>query len=337
MRRRQLLSGLAVTAAVTSGARLPSAAEQAPLGDVLVARLRDALLGVGSTTVVPPDRLRTELDRAHVEYDGCHYAALSVRLPRLLTSGHTHLAAPGRPTDHALLAEVYLLATRMLTKLDASELGWMAADRARSLAESGDHVLTRGEAARNLAVLARRAGWHREAMTIALTAADHPDLRNLGAPGNAERGLLIQSAAYTAARAGDQQGMREAAALAREAHGPLLRAPGGGFSPATVTLHRISAENSLGDPGAALTAARSLTPAALPTVERRARYYTDLAGAFGQLGRREECVRALLGAEHHAQEETHARPAVRALLSGLLVSGRTSPELRGLAARCGVR
>lgn len=130
----------------------------------------------------------------------------------------------------------------------------------------------------------------------------------------------------------------EAAALATRLGGAtLLRDHGGGFSPATVALHRISAENSLGDPGAALAAARTLAPGALPTVERRARYYTDLAAAFGRLGRREECVRALLGAEHHAPEETHTRPAVKALVSGLLVSGRTTPELRGLAARCRIR
>ena len=46
--------------------------------------------------------------------------------------------------------------------------------------------------------------------------------------------------------------------------------------------------------------------------------------------------RAALAAEREAPEETHARPAVRDLVSGLLVTGRTGPELRGLAARCGV-
>ena len=45
---------------------------------------------------------------------------------------------------------------------------------------------------------------------------------------------------------------------------------------------------------------------------------------------------ALLAAEREAPEETHARPAVRDLVSSLLVTGRTGPELRGLAARCGI-
>ncbi|MGH3813875.1 MAG: hypothetical protein ACRDUV_15720 [Pseudonocardiaceae bacterium] len=84
-----------------------------------------------------------------------------------------------------------------------------------------------------------------------------------------------------------------AAAIAAELGGPTwLRDHGGGFSTVTVQLHRISAANSLGDHAAALAGARTLTPARLPTVERRARYYTDIAVVFGQWGRREDCIRA---------------------------------------------
>jgi hypothetical protein len=64
--------------------------------------------------------------------------------------------------------------------------------------------------------------------------------------------------------------------------------------------------------------------------------FTTPRRAYGQAGRRSECLRALLLAERHAPEEIHARPAIHDLISGLLVSGRTSPELRGLALRCGL-
>jgi hypothetical protein len=62
-----------------------------------------------------------------------------------------------------------------------------------------------------------------------------------------------------------------------------------------------------------------------------------VAHAWEQWGRRDECIRALLAAERQAPEEIHARPATRDLVSGLLLSGRTSPELRGLALRCGIK
>jgi hypothetical protein len=106
----------------------------------------------------------------------------------------------------------------------------------------------------------------------------------------------------------------------------LLRDHGGGFTPATVELHRVSAENYAGDPGAAVAAALRIVPASLPTTERRARYWTDTGRAYANWGRRDECVAAMLAAEREAPEETHARPAVRDLLSGLLVTGRTGPQ-----------
>ncbi|WP_371780716.1 hypothetical protein [Streptosporangium subroseum] len=337
------MANLAVTAAAAASSRFlgggTARENEVPLGDVLVAGLRDAMLGLGSNLGDPqPEQLPAELSRALTDFHTCRYGSLAVRLPRLIRAGHA-LSDDGQ--GHALLAQSYVLATRMLVKLDEQQLGWMAADRARQLAEAGDDVLIVAEAARNLAVLARKAGWNDQAMSIALVAADNPSLRSAGRAGTAERGLLIQSAAYTAARSGDRKGMRqlteEAAAIATELGGPtLLRDHGGGFSQATVQLHLISAENSAGDPVAALSAARAIAPQSLPSVERRSRYYTDIAAAFGQLGRRDECVRALLTAEHHAPEETHACPAVRSLISGLLVSGRTTSELRGLAARSGV-
>lgn len=141
----------------------------------------------------------------------------------------------------------------MLTKMDEQQLGGMAPDRARQLAETAQDVLAVAESARQLAVAARKAGWHSEALSIPLSAADHPDLRRAGRPGAAARGLLVQSASYTFARRGDRDGMREltdeAAAIAQELGGvTLLRDHGGGFSPLTVTLHKISAENHAGDP-----------------------------------------------------------------------------------------
>ncbi|MER5784341.1 helix-turn-helix transcriptional regulator [Streptomyces mobaraensis] len=343
VRRRKLLTNLAVTAAAATGAPiLPTGkapSENVAVGEVLVARVRDAMLGLHTDIAVPSVAvLHTDLSRAFTDFHACAYASLAVRLPRLICAAH---ARDGDAGDDRLLVHSYLLVTRMLIKLDEQQLGWMAADRARQAAEAAGRPLLVAEAARQLAVLARKAGWHEQALSIALSAADHPALRG-GEPAlAAQRGLLVQSAAYTLARTGDAAGMREltveAAAIARDL-GPsaVLRDHGGGFSPTTVQLHLVSAENSAGDPAAALAAAKAVAPGSLPSTERRARYYTDIATAFARWNRRDECVRALLAAEHHAPEETHARPAVKSLVSGLLISGRTTTELRGLAARVGV-
>ncbi|MBL1115412.1 helix-turn-helix transcriptional regulator [Streptomyces sp. 110] len=339
VRRRQMLA-LTLTAAAAASAPTLTGAEpvrEAALGDVLVGRLRDAMLGLPPATASPATLdLHVELARAVADFHLCRYSSLAVRLPCLLKAAH---AAPEGPAVGGVLAQSYLLVTRVLVKLDEQQLGWMAADRARQLAEAAGDPLAIAEAARQLAVLARRAGWNDQAMTIALSAADAPALRDAGPDGAAARGLLIQSAAYTAARDHDQTGMRkltaEAAAIAKELGGTRLRTHGG-FSAATVQLHLVSAEDRAGDPSAAIAAADRLTAQALPTIERRARFHVDVATAYARWGRRDQCLNALLAAEVQAPEETHARPAVKTLISGLLASGRTSPELRGLAARAGV-
>jgi hypothetical protein len=348
VRRRQLLAALGAAAAGAAGSRASAAvplagARDTEVGGLLVSRVRDAMLGLApGPSRVSVGSVRAGLDGALADFRESRYGRLSVTLPRLVAAGHVLAAGGGSLVERdALLTGIYTLTTRMLIKLDDQQLGWMAADRARVLASGGGDPLAVGEAARNLAVLARKAGWHEQAASIALSAAASPLLAGKSPRLAAERGLLIQSAAYTAARAGDREGMREltdeAAAVAAHLEGRvLLLDHGGGFTSTTVELHRVSAENYAGDPGAAVAAARRVNPAALPTTERRARYWTDTARAYANWGRRDDCVSALLAAEREAPEEIHARPAVRDLLSGLLVTGRTGPELRGLAARCGI-
>ena len=132
------------------------------------------------------------------------------------------MATPGE--RDALLAGIYTLTTRMLIKLDDQQLGWMAPTVPACSPRAAATRWPSGEAARNLAVLARKAGWHDQAASIALTAAASPLLAGPVPRLAAERGLLIQSAAYTAARAGDRDRMREltdeAASIAAQVRGP---------------------------------------------------------------------------------------------------------------------
>lgn len=343
VRRRQLLASLAVTAAAATVR--PDTQDRvdnlgADPGAGLLARIRDAMLGLRrpATPDASLDGIRDQLADAASHFAACRYGRLADTLPRLISTGHAHTS--GDEPVSTVLAEIYTLVTRVLIKMDDQQLAWMAADRARIFA-TGGAPLVAAEAARNLAVLARKAGWYEEATAFALDAADHHDLRGDDPARLAERGLLIQSAAYTAAKAGDADRMREwtdeAARIAALLGGVQLRDHGGGLSRASVELHRISAEYSIGEPGAAIAAARRIPTATLPTIERRSRYWTDVARAYALWGRRDDSLRALLAAERVAAEEIHARPAVRDLVSGLLLSGRTDPQLRGLAARCGIR
>ncbi|MGH3814553.1 MAG: hypothetical protein ACRDUV_19225, partial [Pseudonocardiaceae bacterium] len=86
-------------------------------------------------TSVPTDRLRAEIAYALADFDACRYGNLAHRLPWLIRAAHVLTADGDIPQHHTLLAEVYLLTTRILIKLHNQQLGWMAADRARVTAD----------------------------------------------------------------------------------------------------------------------------------------------------------------------------------------------------------
>ncbi|MFI1585306.1 helix-turn-helix domain-containing protein [Embleya sp. NPDC020630] len=94
VRRRRLLANLAATASLplvgAGGARTPAS------GDGLVARVRDAMLGLDDA---PPTtttaRVRGALAVAMGDYHAGRYGALAERLPRLVAAGHALAAAHG--------------------------------------------------------------------------------------------------------------------------------------------------------------------------------------------------------------------------------------------------
>ncbi|WP_232384937.1 hypothetical protein [Actinomadura violacea] len=340
VRRRQLLQTLAITAAATAvpGAQGARAAQVTP-DDLLVANLRDALLTPHRTATGSPSALTAAFAHAKRAFQACRYEQLANDLPLLIARGTT-LAESGKPTDCALLAEILTLTARMLVKVDRTDLGLLAADRARQSAEGAADPIVPAEAARNLSVLTRKAGWHDRAAEIALSAADDPRLRGDDPTLRAQRGLLIMSAAYTAAKSKDRSGMDDLTAHAQSLASGLGKGVqlkhGTGFGTWMIESHRISGHNACGDPYQALHVARHLDPRALPTIERRSRYYTDIATSWAMAGNRTKCLNALLAAERQAPEETHARPAIHRLVRGLLASGPATRELQELAARCGV-
>jgi hypothetical protein len=95
----------------------------------------------------------------------------------------------------------------------------------------------------------------------------------------------------------------------------------------------------LGDGGAAVEAAREVSPdrlAALPK-ERRANFHIDVAQGHALAGRRDEAVTALLDAETLAPDEVRCRPVATTLIADL--QRRPGPrcwQLAQLAARAGL-
>jgi hypothetical protein len=104
------------------------------------------------------------------------------------------------------------------------------------------------------------------------------------------------------------------------------------FSVAGVDVYQIGIHNALGDSAAALSHARAVDQARLPTPERHARFCIDAARAWQQHGRPGQAYRALLAAERHAPEEI-SRTSVRALITSMNPAG-SAPTIRIIVRVC---
>ncbi|MGD0555969.1 MAG: hypothetical protein ABSA93_13405 [Streptosporangiaceae bacterium] len=114
-----------------------------------------------------------------------------------------------------------------------------------------------------------------------------------------------------------QNGRRhQALDLSSEAGAAAARMPAGrvtqlAFSVAGVDVYQIGIHNALGDSAAALSHARAVDQAQLPTPERHARFCIDTARAWQQHGRPGQAYRALLAAERHAPKRSPVRRSGR--------------------------
>ncbi|MEU8869139.1 hypothetical protein [Streptomyces umbrinus] len=105
-------------------------------------------------------------------------------------------------------------------------------------------------------------------------------------------------------------------------------------SPQQCALYRVGIHNVLGTPDEGLKYADSINPARLPTAERRARFYTDTARMWHQLGNPRATYAALRGIEHQAPEEA-CWPAIRAFITDLVDGPVVLPGLKEYAVRTG--
>ncbi|MFD6563878.1 helix-turn-helix domain-containing protein [Micromonospora profundi] len=340
VRRRDVLGGLAGIV----GAAIPVTDDgPAVVPGRVVNSLEDALLG----NVPPPAGLvgtaplRAALGTAWSDFHACRYTRLSTRLAGLVsmaTAAHATAGIDDRATTASALTETYHLATQVLIKLHEDGMAWSAMDRARQAAREADDPLLTAETARISAIVLRRSRHRVRAEQTVTSAAQALDAATGLTSMEQSRAYarLLATAAYTAALS-DRRGT--AWDLLAEADETSRRAGAGNcFAGVDVALYKISVARRLGDFGAAVQYARALRPERLGSVERRARYWEDVALALFGRGAHAEAYRALLAAEQTAPQEVRYRPWAQQLTGALLSADRrqTLPGLRSFAARTGV-
>ncbi|HEY1619576.1 MAG TPA: helix-turn-helix transcriptional regulator [Streptosporangiaceae bacterium] len=345
VRRRELLAVAAGLAG--AGALSQQAIECARVCDPAdpADGIQDLLYSGGTAQPVPLSNLRAATITARTDFQAARYDRLAVILPRLIAvAATTRDCAKGG--DHAaasaLLADAYIAAANLMIKLNDDPLAWTMGDRALQAAQVGDDPLTVADARRALATVMRHTGRRARAHALLISAA-----RDIEPAGRASAdqlsmyGALLETAAYTAAVDGRRAEATSLISEAREAAGRLGTDANHrfiAFGPSNVVLHQISIAQVLGDSGTAIEHAKTLRPAAIPTAERRGRYWVDVARAYHQWGRSEPCFRALLAAEHAAPAEVRYRPPVHRITEDLLRADHRHAlaGLPGFARRIGM-
>ncbi|MCC5036029.1 XRE family transcriptional regulator [Streptomyces sp. WAC 00631] len=340
MRRRNLLAGLAgaTTSAVIGPVPASAAARPSLSGlEELLLYRRPAVALAGPDPSVAT--VTAAVDASRQDFGACRYDRLARALPARIALAQA-LGAEGMPEQSATaVAALYNTATRLCIKLGEDGLAAVTADRALTAALGGANGLADAEARRMVSSAWRRQGHLAHATEIAVRAAEQladdrtaPENERLSVQGN-----LYATAAYTAAKQGDRATahalIAEAAATAdRLGRDAVLH--GAVFGPSQVLLHRISVCHLLGDASQAVDHARRVDANRLPTTERRARYWIDVARAFEQWGKADRCYQALLAAEQAAPQEVR-RGAVRSMIPHLMRHDRTLPGVRAFASRVG--
>lgn len=336
MRRRDVLSGMAASAAVTAWPwpRQVGGAEPSLPG----------LLSAETTSATPAGvpALSLMLRDARRAFAASRYDELTRRLTVLIASAGASRrdgAADDRERAAIVLAASYRLASELCVKRNDDALAWVLADRALTAARDSGRAVPVAHASRSVAIVMRRAGHHGEAIALLSTGA--AQLRPGPDSGDADvavYGALLCTAAYASAQSGRRGDAETFMSEARDAADRLTAPVSAGetvFGPAAVAVYRLGVFTALGDSATALRHAAGVDVHQLGTPERYARYCLDTARAWELHGRPDRATQALCAAESTAPEELR-RPSSHELITRMLYAPTRTPSgLRSLAVRVG--
>jgi transcriptional regulator with XRE-family HTH domain len=305
---------------------------------------------LGAAAAVPLDlpALRSTVAQAHRTYQAAKYQDVIGQISPMLSDVDRAVRADGAEHDRELMlgyVSAYVVTAKLLTKVGATDLAMLAADRAANKAMEADSLVARGMSAYQVACALLRADRSDDAEHLAVNMAeqllakarsDEPVLVSLS-------GAMWLIGSVIAARRMDRDEawarLDQADALAGLL-GDDANHAWTAFGPTNVALHRVSVAAEMGDAGEALRVAASVDTGELPEglTSRRAQVHLDLAWAQAQRKRDAEAILHLLEAERTAPEAVRFNSIVRELIRDMLSrAGRAQTRaLTDLAVRSGV-
>ncbi len=250
--------------------------------------------------------LQRNVDQANRLYQAAHYEEAGLLLSRLI--GETQRATRELPRDDhraafGVLAQIYHITAKTLTKVDETELAWIAAERSLPAVEHAESPLLMAASAYHLGHVFLRAGQLDQAIGVTMAAARALE------PG-LSAATLEHLSFWTA------------------------------FGPTNVALHEVSTAVELGDAGEVVRKGEALDPARFPPglLGRRSQVLIDLARGYTQQRKDAAAVNMLLEAERIAPEAVRYQVIVKEMLRELLKREHraSTPQLRPLASRVGI-
>jgi transcriptional regulator with XRE-family HTH domain len=294
----------------------------------------------------PVADLRREVEGAVACRESGRYTRFGEDFPVLLEELLRAAAIGG---DEA--AEVCGLATELLhsgsillRRMGYVDLAWIAAQRARSTAQtSGDPLLTVANDW-HLSELHMRNGHTARAQSVAAGAIrrlEDQHLSDLSPRAFSLHGTLFLVCAMAAAVRAERPAVDTAlrvAATAAERNGRDRDDFQSQFGPANVDIFRVATAVELGDGVLALRRVKQIDTDLIPSRERQARYLIDVARAYSQTGHDPSALRAIADAHKRAPEYVGNHVMGREVVGELLERERRSitPGLRTLAKKMGV-
>lgn len=292
--------------------------------------------------------LRRTVATAHQQYQAANYARVIADLPVMLKQAD-HAVRAGEAASAPDLAlhyvSAYVVSAKLLTKVGATDLALIAADRAATKAIEANSAVARGMAAYQVVCALSRADRSDQAEHLAVSMAEQVEQ---GARGDKESAVSVAGALWLIASVTAARRMDRDEAWARldraERLAGLLGHDGNyawtAFGPTNVALHRVAVATEMGDAAEAVRAASKVDPTNFPEglTSRRAQLHLDLAWAQAQRKRDAEAILHLIEAERVAPEAVRYNGIVRELIREMLTrAGRTQTSaLTDLAVRAGV-
>ncbi|OZM75087.1 transcriptional regulator [Amycolatopsis antarctica] len=335
-----------------TGAESLNISLQRRAGHEIVAPIREAIESADLTVSPDPrpnaEHLAVQAERAWQTWHASAIprAAAGALLPRLIREGRRAtrlLDGNDRRKAFAALASAYALSEQVLAWVADSALLWLAADRCMECAQQADDPETLAAAAWVLGNVWRSTGREEDAWRLVSDASAvlEPHLDNGSDDTRALWGSNQLHASITLARLGREG---DAMHALDQADAMTARLPKGYAHPWTLfgspnaTMTGISVSVDLRKSGHAIDYANAGDLDAIPSLDRRARLWLELARGYNQRGDTISTLHTMQRATSISAESMRAHPIARSLAGELVTSGGrlVETEARALARQVGL-